>query len=40
MKDKLWNLFKKTGDIRVFNLLEKVEGNKYASSKSRRNGNR
>ena len=40
MKDKLWNIFKKTGDIRVFNLLGKVEGKKYAVNKGRGNSNR
>lgn len=36
MQEKLWKLFKETGDIRVFNLLGKVEGSKkYGNNKSR-----
>jgi len=36
MENKLWELFKKTGDIRIYNLLFKVEGSKKnGNSKSR-----
>ena len=35
--DTLWELFKKTGDIRYFNLIKKLEGSTYGSNK---NGNR
>lgn len=41
MENILWNLFKKTGDIKYFNLLGKIEGNKkYECRKSRRYYNR
>jgi hypothetical protein len=41
MKNKLWKLFKETGDVRVFNLLGKVEGSKkYGKHKSGRDSNR
>lgn len=41
MKKTLWNIFKETGDIRVYNLLGKVEGSKkHESRKSRRNSTR
>lgn len=42
MKNKsIWNLFKETGDIRVFNLLKRVEGIKnYGNNKNRGNSNR
>ena len=39
--NKLWKLFKETGDIRIFNLLGKVEGSKnYVRLKSRGNSTR
>ena len=38
MTNKLWELFKKTGDIRIFNLMGRVEGSKkYGINKSRGN---
>ena len=41
MIDKLWKLFKETGDVRIFNLLGKVEGSKRnGKHKSRRNSTR
>ena len=41
MKNSLWKIFKETGDIRIYNLLGKVEGSKnYGSRKSRRNNTR
>ena len=41
MKNKLWKLFKETGDVRIFNLLGKVEGSKKdGKHKSRRDNNR
>ena len=41
MKNKLWKLFKETGDIRIFNLLGRIEGSKkYGKHKSRRDSNR
>lgn len=37
----LWKLFKETGDVRIFNLLGKVEGSKkYGKHKSRRDSTR
>lgn len=39
MEKKLWNLFKKTGDIKYYNLLSKIEGSKYGNYKNRRNHN-
>lgn len=41
MNHMLWKLFKETGDIRIFNLLGKVEGSKrYGKHKSRGNSTR
>ena len=41
MKIILWNLFKKTGDVRYYNLLGRIEGSKhYGNSKNRRDNNR
>ena len=41
MNMKLWEIFKKTGDIRIYNLLGRVEGSKkYGNRKSRGNNNR
>ena len=41
MKKTLWNIFKETGDIRIYNLLGKIEGSKkYGSRKSRRDNTR
>ena len=41
MIEKLWKLFKETGDVRIFNLLGKVEGSKdNGNNKSRRDSNR
>lgn len=41
MENKIWNLFKLTGDIRCFNLLREIEGSKnYANGKNRRNHSR
>ena len=40
MVDKLWELFRKTGDIRIFNLIGRIEGKNYGSNKSRRDSNR
>ena len=41
MKNNLWKIFKETGDIRIYNLLGKVEGSKrYGNRKSRRNNTR
>ena len=37
--DALWNLFRKTGDIRYFNLIRKIEGSKNGSNKDRRDSN-
>ena len=36
MENKLWELFKKTGDVRIFNLIGRIEGKNYGSNKSRR----
>lgn len=37
----LWKLFKETGDIRIFNLLGRVEGSKkYGEHKGRRDSSR
>ena len=39
--NRLWKLFKETGDIRIFNLLGRIEGSKkYGKRKSGRNSNR
>ena len=39
--NQLWKLFKETGDIRIFNLLGRVEGSKkYGKYKSRGNSTR
>ena len=41
MKNKLWKLFKETGDVRIFNLLGKIEGSKRDEKhKSRRDSTR
>ena len=41
MENKLWLLFKKTGDIRIYNLLGKVEGcKKDGNNKSRRSSSK
>ena len=40
MKNALWNLFKKTGDLRYYMFLkemEEVENNYYENRKSNRN---
>ena len=38
--DRLWNLFKETGDVRYFNLIKKIEGSKDEGNKNRRDSNR
>lgn len=35
----LWDLFKKTGNIKYFLLLQKIEGSKDGNKESRRNSN-
>ena len=41
MIDKLWKLFMETGDVRIFNLLGRVEGSKRdGKHKSRRDSSR
>ena len=38
IENRVWNLFKETGDIRCFNLLGKIERSKRnGNSKNRRN---
>lgn len=38
--ETLWELFKKTGDVRYFNLIKKVEGSTYGNNKDRRDSSR
>ena len=38
--DVLWNMFKKTGDVRYYNLIKKIEGKVNEDSKNRRNSSR
>lgn len=41
MNKQLWDLFKKTGDIRYYNLLGRIERSKtYGNSKSRGHSSR
>ena len=41
MQKKLWDLFKATGDIRYYNLLNSIEGSKRNENReSRRTNNR
>jgi len=41
MEKLLWDLFKKTGDIKYFNLLGKIErSRRYGNHKNRRNSSR
>ena len=41
MIDELWKIFKKTGDVRIFNLICKIEGcMEYGNNKSRRDSNK
>ena len=36
MNNKLWEIFKKTGDIKYYLLAKKIEGDQYGIKKSRR----
>lgn len=36
MKDLIWELFKKTGDVKYFLLAKKLEGEESETDKSRR----
>ena len=38
--DTLWNMFRKTGDIRYFNLIKKIEGSKNGNNKDRRDSSK
>ncbi len=38
--NELWDLFKKTGDIRYFNLIKKIEGCKDGNNKDRRDSSK
>ena len=40
MIDKLWELLKKTGDVRIFNIISRREGKNNGSNKSRRDSSR
>ncbi len=38
--DTLWSLFRKSGDIRYFNLIKKIEGSKDGNNQNRRDSSR
>ena len=40
MKDIIWNLFKKTGNIKYYLLIKKLEGDVSADDEIRGNSNR
>lgn len=40
MKDIIWELFKKTGDIKYYLLIKSLEGDMDANKKIRGNSNR